>query len=131
MTDLHPHRQHGAITPAAPGGTSYTTIVLILIALLCLYGLLAQWDAHADAEDQLIDAQLRYATDMGQAERDLATRVAAAYEQGQRDAMRVLESKPQGMELAQACQAWSNRNSIRPSRSALASASPARNRPGA
>jgi hypothetical protein len=114
------HRQHGQV--ATKDSSWPITAALAIIVLLGLYGLAARWDEYSEMEQAYIEAQMRNATELGELERDWSARVASAYAQGQRDAMRVIETRPQGVELAQACQAWAHRNQIPTSRSALASA---------
>ena len=40
---------------------------------------------------------------------ELTPRIAAAYAQGQRDALKALQDRPEGLQVAQTCAAWSAR----------------------
>ena len=103
MRDPHPHRQHGAVNRNRPG-YDWALAALFVEVIVSLYGLAGAWDEQSQLETQLVNAQLKHAADMGDAERDWSARVAAAYAQGQRDAVAGLTAG-QGLEFAKACQA--------------------------
>jgi hypothetical protein len=107
MSDFKPH-YHQRPAPGRPAtnqAASFAWSVAALLLILAAYGLASSWDAHAQAEDQVISAQLQFAAERAEAAQAEASRVAEAYAQGQRDAMRNI-SEPEGVALAQACAAW-------------------------
>jgi hypothetical protein len=106
MSEFQPHfHQRPQPGRAKDRLNKFLGSLVMMLALLGVYGMAASWDAQAQAEDQIIDAQLRFASERADAEVVAAARVAEAYAQGQRDAMHNL-SEPQGMALAQACMAY-------------------------
>jgi hypothetical protein len=137
MSDLHPHRQHGlpsnhiTIDPPEPAKHGHLITALLIIAILACIGMAQKWDDYSELETHFVNAQLAAAAERGQAERDWSTKVAMAYEQGQRDAMRVLGGHPQGIEIAQICQAWAHRDDTQPTGVATAPATGPAKRKGA
>ena len=84
----------------------FTVGALLLVVLVHGYAL--RGDLAAE-EEQAAALAGRDAADAAHKEaalrREFAPRIAAAYAQGQRDAMATLQGQPQGVALAQACMA--------------------------
>jgi hypothetical protein len=110
------HRQHG-MEPISKGDKAWRRFVVIsmmIMGILYLYGIAHTWDERAEAEDRIIQVQLRQLAERGDIERKALQRVADAYAQGQRDALRGM-SDQQSAEFAQACRLRSrNAELLRP-----------------
>lgn len=106
--DLRPGREHGK---GSCNGAHNDTVIcaLVIIAIGLAYVLAMAWDDAANAEWRYEQAMLSKAEAMGESEREWTARVAAAYAQGQRDAMAALTDQ-QGLEFAKACRAFRMRD---------------------
>lgn len=103
----HPWPARPPVLPTASRGidpTLFTVAALLLLVLVHAYALRGDW---ADEEDQAMARAGRDAADTAWLEaamrQEFAPRVAAAYAQGQRDAMASVQGRPQGVALVQAC----------------------------
>lgn len=99
-----------ALPPARPttgpgvNPVAFTVGALVLLVLVHAYAL--RGDLAAE-EEQAAALAARDAAEAARKDaalrREFAPRIAAAYAQGQRDAMATLQGRPQGVALAQAC----------------------------
>jgi hypothetical protein len=103
--------------------TGLLRTIAALVAILALFALGHRIDSKAEDEDQAAGQQAQQAARQLR-DRDMADRLARAYEQGQLDAMRVLKQTPEGLALAQACMAWGAAS--QPSPTELVQAAPAK-----
>jgi hypothetical protein len=99
-------QRHALAGPLCRVGDPLLFTVAALVLLLLVHAYAVQSDLAADDENQgvlaagdaLATARLEAAM-----RREFAPRVAAAYAQGQRDAMASVQGRPQGVALVQAC----------------------------
>jgi len=68
-------------------------VIMFVITLTGAYSLAAAWDAKAEAEDQLVMQQLRFAAERAEAERATDRRLHGAYMAGQQAATRVMSER--------------------------------------
>lgn len=114
-----PHTEHGLPGTPQPNQaqpSSWWNTALIICCVVLVYLVAMQNDQIDELQQDIIQQQLDNDYDLGQYERLATAKIAAAYAQGQRDAIDAL--KPQSaLQVAQLCQAWRYADAGAPQRS--------------
>lgn len=101
-----PHTEHGMPTKAAAkSDPSWWNTMLVVICIVLAYLVARQNDEITELRQDVIQEHLDAQIDMGAIEREATQKIAAAYAQGQRDALAALKPDT-ALQVAQLCQAW-------------------------
>lgn len=102
------HAVHAHIAPRRTRWPDLALAAALAVAIVALIG----WAQHSDAQAgeqlaALLAGHSAYQAGEQAARDELTPRIAAAYGQGWRDALRALQGRPEALALAQACAARS------------------------
>lgn len=101
-----PHTEHGMPKKAAAKTEpSWWNTILVVICVVLAYLVARQNDEITELRQDIVQEHLDAQIDMGTIEREATQKIAAAYAQGQRDALAALKPDT-ALQVAQLCQAW-------------------------